>query len=59
VVAQIRQALLRHKVVFLRGQRLDYTSQVRFGQQLGELTSGHPVFPPPAEQPMLSTRTWP
>jgi len=29
VAAQIRQALLDHKVVFLHDQRLDYATQVR------------------------------
>ncbi|MBM3661021.1 MAG: taurine dioxygenase [Actinobacteria bacterium] len=34
-VAQIRQALLDHQVVFFRGQRLDPDQQVRFSRRLG------------------------
>jgi alpha-ketoglutarate-dependent taurine dioxygenase len=44
VVAEIRRALLRHKVVFFRGQtQLDEASQVAFAGQLGALTRGHPT----------------
>jgi alpha-ketoglutarate-dependent taurine dioxygenase len=50
-VAEIRQALLAHKVVFLRDQQLTYASQVAFARRLGELTSGHPIFASPTEQP--------
>jgi alpha-ketoglutarate-dependent sulfate ester dioxygenase len=52
-VAQIRQALLDHKVVFLRGQRLDYASQVAFAERLGPLTLGHPTLASPPDQPFL------
>ncbi len=52
-VAGIRQALLRHKVVFLRDQHLDYTRQVVFAQRLGPLTLGHPTLESPPEQPLL------
>jgi alpha-ketoglutarate-dependent sulfate ester dioxygenase len=52
-VAQIRQALLRHKVVFLRDQSLDYASQVAFAQRLGPLTLGHPTLASPPGQPHL------
>jgi taurine dioxygenase len=52
-VAQIRQALLQHKVVFLRDQHLDYTSQVAFAGRLGPLTLGHPTLTSPAGQPYL------
>jgi alpha-ketoglutarate-dependent taurine dioxygenase len=53
VIAQIRQALLSHKVVFLRGQNLDYQRQVRFAERLGPLTLGHPTLASPAGQPFL------
>jgi len=53
VVAQIREALLRHKVVFLRGQRLDYDRLVAFGKRFGELTLGHPVYGGPEGRPLL------
>ena len=52
-VARVRAALLRHKVVFLRGQRLDYDGQVAFAQRLGSLTLGHPTLASPPGQPFL------
>jgi alpha-ketoglutarate-dependent sulfate ester dioxygenase len=52
-VAQIRQALLDHKVVFLRGQGLDYQRQVAFAERLGPLTLGHPTLSSPPDQPFL------
>ena len=52
-VAQIRQALLDHKVVFLRGQNLDYARQVAFAERLGPLTLGHPTLASPPDQPLL------
>jgi len=52
-VAQIRRALLAHKVVFLRDQSLDYASQVAFAERLGPLTLGHPTLASPQDQPLL------
>ena len=52
-VAQIRQALLGHKVVFLRDQSLDYARQVAFAERLGPLTLGHPTLVSPPGQPLL------
>jgi alpha-ketoglutarate-dependent sulfate ester dioxygenase len=52
-VAEIRQALLAHKVVFLRDQHLDYASQVAFAQRLGPVTLGHPTLASPPDQPHL------
>jgi alpha-ketoglutarate-dependent sulfate ester dioxygenase len=52
-VAQIRQALLDHKVVFLRDQDLDYARQVTFAERLGPLTLGHPTLASPPDQPFL------
>jgi alpha-ketoglutarate-dependent sulfate ester dioxygenase len=52
-IAQIRQALLDHKVVFLRGQNLDYARQVAFAERLGPLTLGHPTLASPPDQPFL------
>ena len=52
-VAQVRQALLDHKVVFLRGQNLDYPRQVAFAARLGPLTLGHPTLGSPPGQPLL------
>ncbi|HWU23573.1 MAG TPA: TauD/TfdA family dioxygenase [Nocardioides sp.] len=43
-VAQIRAAILEHKVVFLRGQdHLDDAGQIAFGELLGPLTTAHPT----------------
>lgn len=42
-VQALRQALLEHKVLFLRGQRLDDAGQVALAGRLGALTAGHPV----------------
>jgi taurine dioxygenase len=43
-VAAVRAALLRHKVVFLRGQdHLDDAGQVAFAQRMGPLTTAHPT----------------
>jgi taurine dioxygenase len=52
-VAQVRQALLEHKVVFLRDQDLDYARQVAFAERLGPLTLGHPTLASPPDQPHL------
>ena len=52
-IATVRRALLAHKVVFLRDQRLDYAAQVRFAEQFGELTMGHPIYGAPEEQPFM------
>ena len=41
-VAEIRQALLTHKVIFFRGQDLDHTTQIAFARQFGDLTHAHP-----------------
>jgi taurine dioxygenase len=52
-VAAVRRALLDHKVVFLRGQGLDYDREVAFARRLGPLTLGHPTIASPPGQPLL------
>jgi taurine dioxygenase len=52
-VAVVRQALLDHRVVFLRKQELDYEALVAFAQRFGPLTLGHPTIPSPDGQPLL------
>ncbi|MET0997742.1 MAG: TauD/TfdA family dioxygenase [Marmoricola sp.] len=43
-VAEIRSALLEHKVLFFRGQQhLDDDSQIAFAELLGPLTTAHPT----------------
>jgi taurine dioxygenase len=55
-VGSIREALLRHRVVFFKGQSLDHASQVRFGRYFGELTYAHPFNDsPPTEHPEIHT----
>jgi alpha-ketoglutarate-dependent sulfate ester dioxygenase len=53
VIGEIRQALLAHRVVFLRDQDLDYERQVAFAQRFGPLTLGHPTLSSPESQPFL------
>ena len=53
MIAEIRRALLAHRVVFFRDQSLDYDRQVAFAQRLGPLTLGHPTLPSPESQPFL------
>ena len=44
VVARIREAILRHKVVFFRGQgHLDDAAHLAFAERLGTLTTAHPT----------------
>ncbi|MBT2456052.1 TauD/TfdA family dioxygenase [Streptomyces sp. ISL-86] len=50
-VATVRSALLAHKVIFMRGQSLDYESLSAFAGQFGPLTPGHPIYQAPADQP--------
>jgi alpha-ketoglutarate-dependent taurine dioxygenase len=52
-ISFVRKALLEHRVVFLRDQHLDYPTQVRFAENFGALTLGHPTIPSPTEQPLL------
>jgi taurine dioxygenase len=44
-VAVLRGALLRWKVLFFRGQRLDVDGQRRFAEHFGPLTAAHPTVP--------------
>jgi alpha-ketoglutarate-dependent taurine dioxygenase len=44
-IAQIRAALLAHRVVFFRGQDLSAREQIDFARRLGPLTQGHPTLP--------------
>jgi alpha-ketoglutarate-dependent taurine dioxygenase len=46
VVQEIRQALLKWKVVFFRGQNLDHAGQVEFTSRFGEVTFAHPLGEP-------------
>lgn len=46
-VALIRRALLRRKVVFFRGQRLDHAGQVAFARRFGEPVAPRAEAPAP------------
>jgi alpha-ketoglutarate-dependent sulfate ester dioxygenase len=48
-VAEITNALHRHKVIFFRDQQLDHAAQIRFGRHFGELTYAHPHDDAPPE----------
>jgi alpha-ketoglutarate-dependent sulfate ester dioxygenase len=45
VLAEIREALLRWKVVFFREQELSQAEHIAFGRQFGEVAPGHPTLP--------------
>lgn len=51
-IADIRLALLRHKVIFFRDQhRLDAAGQARFAARFGALTTAHPTVPSLPDHP--------
>lgn len=53
-VAALRQTLLKHKVLFFRGQHhLDPDSQIAFTRTLGELTLAHPTQTSLAGYPII------
>jgi taurine dioxygenase len=45
VIAAVRQALLRHRVVFFPGAHLDSRRHVEFAAKFGEVTPAHPLKP--------------
>lgn len=53
VIRELRQALLTHKVIFIRRQDLDYDRLVAFGKRFGTLTLGHPIYGGPEGKPLL------
>ncbi len=52
-IADIRAALLAHRVVFFRDQTLDYEHQVAFARRFGTLTLGHPTIQSPPDKPLM------
>ena len=46
-IAEIRAALLRHRVIFFRRQQLDIAQQTAFAKRFGDVTIGHPTVPGP------------
>ncbi len=53
VIAQIRSALLRHRVVFFRDQRIEAEHQLAFASRFGEVTASHPTLSGEAGQPAV------
>jgi alkyl sulfatase len=52
IVTLVRDALLEHKVVFVRGQgHLNDASQQGYARLFGDLTTGHPTVPGPEGAP--------
>ncbi|SMC22587.1 taurine dioxygenase [Andreprevotia lacus DSM 23236] len=49
VINDIRQALLKWKVVFFRNQQIDHAQQVAFTSRFGEVTYAHPHEDEPIE----------
>ncbi len=45
VVREIRQALVKYKVIFFRRQHLDEKHHIRFARRFGALTKSHPTIP--------------
>jgi alpha-ketoglutarate-dependent sulfate ester dioxygenase len=52
-VSAIRAALLHHKVLFFRAQRLDQDAQVALAARFGPLTTAHPTVPGVEGYPIL------
>ena len=48
-VKEIREALLKWKVIFFRGQNIDHASQIAFTSRFGEVTYAHPHEDEPIE----------
>jgi taurine dioxygenase len=51
VVAEIRAALIKYKVIFFRDQKLDAKQQVAFAKHFGDITTAHPTVPALAGHP--------
>ena len=48
-VAAIRDALLKHRVIFFRDQDIDHAQQIAFARNFGDLTYAHPHDDAPPE----------
>ncbi|MEU8592027.1 TauD/TfdA family dioxygenase [Streptomyces sp. NPDC048664] len=53
VVSEIGSALLEHKALVFRGQRLDDAGQLRFASLFGALTTAHPTVPSVEGRPQI------
>jgi alpha-ketoglutarate-dependent taurine dioxygenase len=52
-VKAVRDALLKWKVVFFRGQKLDHAKHIAAVRQFGETTAGHVVYGSDGEYPQI------
>ncbi|MBD2068761.1 TauD/TfdA family dioxygenase [Leptolyngbya sp. FACHB-671] len=48
-IQEIRQALIKYKVIFFRQQSLNAAGHVAFARRFGEITTAHPTLPPLVE----------
>lgn len=53
VIAQIRSALLRHRVVFFREQHIDADHHLAFAARFGTITAGHPTLGHEHDRPQV------
>jgi alkyl sulfatase len=53
VIAKIRSALLRHRVVFFRDQHIEAERHLAFASRFGEITAGHPTLSAETGQPAI------
>lgn len=53
VITEIRNALIRYKVIFFRHQSLDAQGQLSFARRFGEVTTAHPTVPSLPEHPAV------
>ena len=44
-IEQIYSALIKHQVIFFRGQDISPDTHLKLAESLGEIDSGHPVYP--------------
>jgi alpha-ketoglutarate-dependent taurine dioxygenase len=49
VIAEIRKALLKWKVVFFRDQTIGHAEQIAFARRFGKVTPAHPYEENPPE----------
>jgi alkyl sulfatase len=53
IITEINAALIEHKALFFRDQRLNDAAQLRFASLFGELTTAHPTVPSVEGQPHI------
>jgi taurine dioxygenase len=53
VIREIRQTLVKYKVVFFRGQQLDANGQIAFARRFGNITTAHPTVPSLPDHPEI------